>query len=68
MSLCISGLLLNSILDFGTPSWVTMAVTIEKPFAGVMKVSTSVLYGEADEEENSTRARDDDSRAGSEEV
>lgn len=55
-------------MDFGTPSWVTMAVAIEKPFSGVMKLSTSVLYGEADDEENGTGAGDNGSRAGSEEV
>lgn len=66
--MCASGLLLNSILDFGTPSWVTMAVAVEKPFSGVMKLSTSILYGEVDEEENGTGARDNGSHAGSEEV
>jgi len=48
------GLLLLSVPDFGNPNLVTMAIAVEKPVAGVMKLTTSVLYGEPVETEEST--------------
>ncbi|KAG9239746.1 hypothetical protein BJ875DRAFT_1711 [Amylocarpus encephaloides] len=45
------GLLLNSILDFGVPSWVTLSVAVETPASGIVKLSTNVLYGETDDAE-----------------
>ncbi len=50
-----SGLLLPSVPDFGNPNLVTMAIAVEKPVAGVLKLATSVLYGEPDETEEDTR-------------
>jgi hypothetical protein len=44
-----SGLLLNSVTDFGTPSQVVVAMAIEKPVPGVVKVTHSVHYGEPDQ-------------------
>ena len=49
-----SGLLLLSVPDFGNPNLVVMAITVEKPVAGVVKLATSVLYGEPDEIEENT--------------
>ena len=37
--------------DFGSPNLVTMAIAVEKPVSGVMKLATSVLYGEPEETE-----------------
>lgn len=51
-----SGALLLSILDFGNPALVTMALSVEKPARGLWKLATSVLYGEPDEDDaDSTR-------------
>ena len=56
---CSSGLLLLSVSDFGNPNLVTLAIAVEKPVAGVVKLATSVLYGEPDEtEENTTETRE----------
>ena len=56
---CSSGLLLLSVSDFGNPNLVTLAIAVEKPIAGVVKLATSVLYGEPDEtEENTTETRE----------
>ena len=51
---CSSGLLLLSVPDFANLNLVTMAITVEKPVAGVVKLATSVLYGEPDETEENT--------------
>lgn len=48
---CNSGLLLLSIPDFGYPDLVTMDVALLKPADGVLKLATSVEYGETEEEE-----------------
>jgi len=57
--LASSGLLLLSVPDFGNPNLVTMAIAVEKPVAGVVKLATSVLYGEPDEtEDNTTETRE----------
>jgi len=53
-----SGLLLVSVTDFGNPNLVTMALAVEKPVDGVLKLATSVSYGEpeeADEQPAETR-------------
>ncbi len=56
---CSSGLLLVSVPDFGNATLVTLAVAVEKPVAGVVTLTTSVLYGEPDETEGDTaEARD----------
>lgn len=47
-----SALLLISVPDFGNPSLVTLAVTVEKPAKGLYKLATSVLHGEPDDEED----------------
>lgn len=46
------GLLLVSVPDLGNPSLVTMAVVVEKPANGLLKLATSVLHGEPDEDED----------------
>jgi hypothetical protein len=50
----VSGLLLLSITDFGYPNLVALAIAVEKPISGVLKLATSVQYGEADETEENT--------------
>lgn len=45
-----------SIPDFGNPNAVTLDLAIEKPSEGLVKLATSVLFGEDDDrggEENS---------------
>ena len=46
----ISGLLLLSITDFGYPNLVTLALAIEKPVDGVLRLATSVQYGEPEDD------------------
>jgi hypothetical protein len=46
-----SGLLLVSLTDFGYPNLVTLALAVEKPVDGVLKLATSVQYGEPEETE-----------------
>lgn len=48
---CGSGLLLLAIPDCGYPDLVTMDVKVLKPASGVLKLATSVEYGEVEEEE-----------------
>ncbi|RDL39378.1 Uncharacterized protein BP5553_03718 [Venustampulla echinocandica] len=43
------GLLLISAFDFGSPSEVTMVVAIEKPRTGLLKFSSSLLYGRSED-------------------
>ncbi|PVH80921.1 hypothetical protein DL98DRAFT_654370 [Cadophora sp. DSE1049] len=43
------GLLLISVPDFGNPELVTMGVSIEKPLTGILKLATSLEFGEAEE-------------------
>lgn len=45
------GLLLISVPDFGNPELVTMGVSIEKPVTGILKLATSLDFGEAEESE-----------------
>jgi len=45
----VFGLLLLSLTDFGYPNLVTMAVAVEKPVDGVLRLATSLQYGEPDE-------------------
>jgi hypothetical protein len=40
-----------------------MAITVEKPVAGVVKLATSVLYGEPDETEENTAEAHESRRA-----
>ncbi|KAH8779019.1 hypothetical protein BGZ57DRAFT_890306 [Hyaloscypha finlandica] len=47
----VFGLLLVSITDFGYPNLVTLALAVEKPVDGVLKLATSVQYGEPEETE-----------------
>ena len=54
--LCISGLLLLSVPDFGNPNLVTTSIAVEKPNAGVVTLATSVLFGEA--EKNAANSRE----------
>jgi hypothetical protein len=49
-----SGLLLLSVPDLGNPNLVTMAIAVEKPVAGVVKLVTSLLYGAPDNTEEGT--------------
>ncbi|KAK0122425.1 hypothetical protein ONS95_010661 [Cadophora gregata] len=46
------GLLLISVPDFGNPELVTMVVSIEKPVTGILKLATSLDFGEAEAEES----------------
>lgn len=48
---CGSGLLLVSVPDFGNPELVTMGVSIEKPATGILKLATSLEFGEAEPED-----------------
>jgi hypothetical protein len=43
--------LLISVPDFGNPSSLTLDVAIEKPSDGLVKLTTSVLFGETDDED-----------------
>jgi hypothetical protein len=43
--------LLLSVTDFGYPNLVALAIAVEKPVDGVLKLATSVQYGEPDEGE-----------------
>ncbi|KAH9206897.1 hypothetical protein DL95DRAFT_396503 [Leptodontidium sp. 2 PMI_412] len=45
------GLLLVSVPDFGNPELVTMGVSIEKPATGILKLATSLEFGEAEPED-----------------
>ncbi len=45
----ISGLLLLSVPDFGNPESLAMAVAVEKPIDGVLRLATSVDVGEPEE-------------------
>ncbi len=45
-----SGLLLLSITDFGYPNLVTLALAVEKPVDGVLRLATSVQYGEPEDD------------------
>ncbi|KAK2624183.1 hypothetical protein QTJ16_006133 [Diplocarpon rosae] len=45
------GLLLISVPDFGNPELVTMSISIEKPSAGIHKLSTSLTFGQVESEE-----------------
>lgn len=45
-----SGLLLLSILDFGNPISLSLAIAIERPEGGVVKLGTSFVFGEPVEE------------------
>jgi len=47
----VFGLLLLSITDFGYPNLVTLAIAVEKPVDGVVRLATSLQYGEPDEVE-----------------
>jgi len=47
---CFSGLLLLSVPDFGTPSQLALAVAIEKPVDGVVRLATSVVFGLPEED------------------
>lgn len=50
-----SALLLLSVPDFGSPHLVNTAIVVERPIAGLLKLATSVEYGEPDEaDENET--------------
>ena len=50
-----SALLLLSVPDFGSPNLVNTAIVVERPIAGLLKLATSVEYGEPDEaDENET--------------
>ena len=44
-----SGLLLPSTLDFADPTLVSLALAVEKPVAGVLRLATSLTYGSPDE-------------------
>jgi len=39
------GFLLPSILDFADPTLVSLALVVEKPVAGVLRLATSLTYG-----------------------
>lgn len=45
-----SGLLLLSVPDFGIPSQLALAIAIEKPADGVVRLATSVVFGEEEED------------------
>ena len=49
-----SGLLLASVPDFGNPYWLAMAVAVERPTGGVVKLATTFVFGEPEEVENGT--------------
>lgn len=51
MCYCVRGLLLISILDFGNPQLVTMGLSIQRPVTGILKLATSLEFGEAEETE-----------------
>lgn len=52
------GLLLVSAVDFGYPGSVNLAVAVEKPAPGLLKLATSVQFGEPDDsEENGAGSR-----------
>ncbi|KAE8442405.1 hypothetical protein EG329_003363 [Mollisiaceae sp. DMI_Dod_QoI] len=46
------GLLLLSVPDFGNPESLAMAVAVEKPIDGVLRLATSVVFGEPEETED----------------
>jgi hypothetical protein len=55
-----SGLLISSAPDFGNPGSVIMAVAIERPAPSVVKLATSVQFGELeDSEQNGRRSAED---------
>jgi hypothetical protein len=46
---------LLSVPDFGSPNLVNTTIAVEKPISGLLKLATSVEYGEPDEaDENET--------------
>jgi len=47
-----SGLLLVSVPDFGNPKQVTLAIQVDRPGEGLIKVGSSLVFGELDEGEN----------------
>lgn len=47
----VFGLLLLSVPDFGTPSLLALAIAVEKPVDGVVKLATSVVFGEPEDGE-----------------
>lgn len=48
----LSGLLLLSVPDFGTPNLLALAIAVEKPVDGVVKLATSVVFGEPEDGED----------------
>ncbi|CZR67406.1 uncharacterized protein PAC_17305 [Phialocephala subalpina] len=50
----VFGLLLLSIPDFGTPSLLALAIAVQKPVDGVVKLATSVVFGEPEDGEDTT--------------
>lgn len=45
------GLLLISVFDFGNPELVQLGISIEKSGSGILKLGTSLEFGEEDEEQ-----------------
>ena len=54
-----SGLLLLSVSDFGDPHLVIMAIAVEKPVSGVLRLGSSVSYGEAEATEDAVEPEDE---------
>jgi len=55
----VFGLLLLSVPDFGIPSLLAVALAIEKPVDGTLKIATSVVFGEPENEGDVTDEQGD---------
>jgi hypothetical protein len=49
-----SGLLLLSVPDFGNPRLLALAIAVEKPEGGVVRLATNLVFGEPEEGEEDT--------------
>jgi len=47
-----SGFLLLSVPDFGNPSLLALAIAVEKPQGGVVRLATNLVFGAPVEEDH----------------